>query len=340
MRRSLYVLLVVLAMLATACGFDGSEAQAPAPGAPTTARPTSTTEPAASSTTATTVAAATTTAAPADFPVTVVGDNGDVVVAQRPVAIVSLSPTATEMLFAIGAGSQIVAADSLSNYPADAPATPLSAFAPNVEAISEFNPDLVVLSFDPGDVVASLETIGIPALVQGAAASIEDTYEQMRQLGAAAGVAEGAEEAVAAMEGAIAGIVASIPEVDEPISYYHELDDTYYSVASSTFIGAVYGLLGMVSIADEAADLNFGYPQLSAEFILEADPDLILLADIKCCNQDAAAVAARAGWGTLSAVKDGAIVELDDDIASRWGPRIVDLLVDVSSALIELGEAA
>ena len=138
------------------------------------------------------------------------------------------------------------------------------------------------------------------------------------------------------MQDEIAEIVASLPDTDSPISYYHELDNTFYSAASSTFIGDVYALLGMQSIADGAEDLNFGYPQLSAEFILEADPDVILLADTKCCQQTAETVADRPGWSQLSAVQEGAVVELDDDIASRWGPRIVELLEIVSRALLAL----
>jgi iron complex transport system substrate-binding protein len=332
--RSLTLFVVGLALFTGACGTAaGDTSFASASEVTTTSGEITTTL-----VPTTTEASATATLAADDFPVTAIGDNGEVVVPAMPEAIVSLSPTATEILFGIGAGGRVVAVDSLSDHPAEAPTTSLNAFEPNVEAIAEFGPDLVVLSFDPGDVVASLEALGIPTLVQSAAASIDDSYEQMRRLGAATGAGAGAESAIANMQEAIDGIVASIPPVDEPVRYYHELDNTYYSAASSTFIGEVYGLLGMVSIADGAADLNFGYPQLSGEFILEADPDIILLADTKCCDQDAAAVAARAGWEQLTAVRRGAIVELDDNIASRWGPRIVDLLAEVSAALIEMGE--
>ena len=117
------------------------------------------------------------------------------------------------------------------------------------------------------------------------------------------------------------------------MTYYYELDDTYYSVTSDTFIGAVLGELGMKNIADAAKGASSGYPQLSAEYIVQANPDLILLADTKCCGQDAEKVAKRPGWQDLTAVQDGGVVELDDDVASRWGPRIADLLQQVGDAV-------
>ena len=242
--------------------------------------------------------------------------------------IVSISTVATEMLFAIDAGDRVVAVDSMSNYPAEAPTTDLSGYQPNVEAILGFAPDLVVLSYDPGDVVAGLEAAGVATLLQGAAYTLADTYDQITALGAITGDVDEAAALVAGMQSEMAELAASVQERDEPLSYYHELDDTLYTVTSSTFIGEVYALAGLVNAAD-AADpdgASWGYPQLSAEYLLDADPDLIFLADTRCCSQTAVTVAERPGWETLTAVTNGTVVELDDDVASRWGPRIVDLL--------------
>jgi iron complex transport system substrate-binding protein len=253
-----------------------------------------------------------------------------------PQAIVSLSPTATEMLFAIGAGDQVVAVDDFSNYPPEAPTTDLSALEPNVEAVATYEPDLVVISNDPSDVVKSLDRLGIPVLLQPAAATLDDTYSQIEELGTATGHVDEATALVASMRSEIDAIVSSAPEFMTPPTYYHELDDLYFTVTSETFIGQVYSLLGLRNIADEAKGSASGYPQLSAEYIVEADPDLIFLADTKCCNQSAETVGRRPGWDQLSAIKTGAVVELDDDIASRWGPRVVDLLRIVTTALVEL----
>jgi iron complex transport system substrate-binding protein len=248
---------------------------------------------------------------------------------QRPERIVSLSPTATEMLFAIGAGGQVVAVDSNSNYPEEAPRTDLSAYQPNIEAIAGYKPDLVVYSDDPGELAAGLGRLSILALRQPAATRLDDTYAQLDQLGRATGHQAEAGRLVATMRAEIEKIAAARPE--RPLTYYHELDKNLYTATSKTFIGQLYGQLGMKNIADAADKEASGYPQLSAEYVIRADPDLIFLADTKCCGQSARTVAARDGWDQLTAVRSGGVVALDDDVASRWGPRVVDFLKTVAT---------
>jgi iron complex transport system substrate-binding protein len=281
----------------------------------------------------------TSTASPqqSPFPLSVKAANGEVRIGKRPDRIVSLSPTATEMLFAIGAGDQVVAVDDNSNYPPQAPMTELSGYQPNVEAVAKYSPDLVVISDDLG-IVKSLGKLSIPVMLEPAAKDLDDTYAQIEQLGAATGHVADAVHLVASMKSEIRHLVASAPDFDHPLIYYHELDQTYYTATSSTFIGQIYGLLGLRNIADEAKGAASGYPQLSAEYIIKADPDVIFLADTKCCGQSAATVAKRPGWDQIAAVKDGAVVSLDDDVASRWGPRVVDLLLVVEQALSRLHE--
>jgi iron complex transport system substrate-binding protein len=274
------------------------------------------------------------------FPVTVKTGATSVTIKKQPVRIVSLSPTATEMLFAIGAGKQVKAADDYSNFPANAPKTKLSGFKPNVEAIVAYKPDLVVASAD-GDAMKALRALKIPVMVLPAAEKITDSYAQIEQLGAATGHIADAVKVSSTMQADIAAIVASVPKRTAPLRYFHELDNTLYSVTSKTFVGQLYSLLGMTNVADAADKDGFGYPQLSAEYLVSIDPDVILLADTKCCAQDAAAVAKRAGFSGLSAVKSGQIIALDDDVASRWGPRIVDLLRVLATSTASLkGTAA
>jgi iron complex transport system substrate-binding protein len=301
----------------------------------------STTMTVATTASATTALATTTESSGAggDYPVTVEPGNGPVTIDAAPQAIVSLSPTATEMLFAIGAGPQVVAVDTLSNYPPEAPVTDLAAFTPNTEAIASYRPDLVVVAFDANELLAGLAELEIPTLLLSAAGSIEDVYAQIELLGVATAHVGEAAELVGQITADLDGISSSAPRPTEPLTYYYELDpNAFYSVTSSTFIGSVLAALGVENIADPAdADGSaFGYPQLSSEFIVAADPDLILLADTKCCDQNAATVAARPGWAALTAVTSGGVVELDDDIASRWGPRIVDLLEVVAERVAQL----
>jgi len=339
------VALGVLVLTAAACGdSDGEEASsgsASATGsAPATSGPPSTAAPSSDGSTAAVPAATTaTSAAPAagegTFPLIIETSSGPVTIEARPERIVSISPTATEMLFAIGAGPQVVAVDEFSYYPAEAPVTDLSGFEPNVEAILGYEPDLVVMSGDPSDVVASLDAAGVPGLLLPAAEVIDDTYTQIEQLGAATGSVGGAAELVGQMQADIADLTARVPATDEPLTYYHELDDLLFTVTSSTFIGQVYALAGLENVADAADPQGeaFGYPQLSAEYLITADPDLIFLADTKCCGQNATTLAARPGFDQLTALQEGNVVELDDDVASRWGPRIVDFLAAIVAAV-------
>lgn len=244
-----------------------------------------------------------------------------------PQAIISLSPTATEMLYAIGAGDQVLAVDDFSNYPAEAAEkmSGLSGFEPNVEAIAGLEPDLVVTDGTNAALLDQLDTLEIPRWEGPAATSFDDVYTQIEQLGAATGHVAEAAELVGNMQQDIAAIKAGLPSLDEPLTYYHELDATFFSVTSATFIGAVYAEIGLVNIADAVGEGN-PYPQLNAEYIIDSNPDLIFLACTKYCGETAETLAARPGWGSLDAVTGGGVIEMDDDIASRWGPRIVDHL--------------
>lgn len=254
--------------------------------------------------------------------------------AEIPQRIVSLSPTHTEMLFALDAAEQVVAVDSLSNYPPEAAAvlTDLSAFEPNVEAIAEYEPDLVIIADDSMGIKAQLEAIDIPVWIGLPPASLDDVYAQIDELAAAIGRTEEAKAVVGLMRSAVETILVQAPMLDEPLTYYHELDDTYYSVTSNTFVGSLYESFGLRNIAD-ASEGTSDYPQLSAEFIVSQNPDLVFLADTKCCGVTPEAVAARPGWEGLSAVLNGNVIAMDDDLASRWGPRIVDYLYAIGEAI-------
>jgi iron complex transport system substrate-binding protein len=259
-----------------------------------------------------------------DFPITIHAANGDVVVKAKPTRIVSLSPSSTESLFAIGAGKQVVAVDDQSDYPKQAPQTKLSGFKPNAEAIASYNPDLVVVWSD-GGIVSSLQKLGITVLLEPAAKNVAEAYDEIRQLGRATGNDEKATAVVRSMQQKLTALIRSVPNKSRHLKVYHELTTDYYSATSSTFIGRIYRLFGFRNIADAADKAGSGYPQLSAEYIVASNPDIVVLADSICCSQNAATVAARPGWGNIAAVKKKRVVAIDDSVASRWGPRIVDL---------------
>ena len=330
--RRIALLVAALGLMMSACAAsDGASAET----SPSTLATTSTT---AASTT-TTSSSTTTTVAEASFPVTIVAENGEVTIPDRPERIVSISPTSTEVLFAIGAGDQVVAVDSLSNYPAGAPVTDLSGFSPNVEAIAAFDPDLVFLSFDPdGGLIPALDAIGVPAVLHSGAVDVESAYAQWLQVGAATGNTDAAMELVSETRTRIDAAYASIAAGAEGLSYYWELDQTFYSVTSATFVGDLLAGTSMENISDPADEDGFGYPQLTAEYIIGTDPDLVYLADTLCCGQSAETVAERPGWDAMTAVQSGQIVELDDDVASRWGPRIADLVEQIVESITSLSQ--
>ncbi|MDE0653822.1 MAG: ABC transporter substrate-binding protein [bacterium] len=263
------------------------------------------------------------------FPVTITSDAGTWTLESQPHRIVSLSPSATEILFAIGAGPQVVAVDNWSTYPPEAPTTDLSGFDPNIEAITAYEPDLVVISNDSNDLVAGLTALDIPVLISPSPFDIEGGYASVETLGLATGHAAGAAEVSETMRSEIAAALADAPVV--PIRIYHELDDTHFSVSSHSFLGAVYATLGTTNIADPADADGYGYPQLTEEYIIEADPELIIITDLLAYS--AADVAARPGWDTVTAVRDGNILVVNADIASRWGPRLPQFVTAIVEAL-------
>jgi iron complex transport system substrate-binding protein len=283
-------------------------------------------------------AKATPTAKPSQaFPVQISTASGTVTIAQRPSRIVSLSATGTEDLFAVGAGSQVVAVDSYSTYPANAPTTKLSAFEPNVEAIAKYRPDLVVVSDDTNHIVSQLRKLGITVMVESAAQNLDVAYSQIEQLAKATGHVDEGRRVVDGVKDEIRQIVASTPRPSKKLTVYHELDQTFFSATSHTFIGQIYTLFGIQNIADKAKKSG-DYPQLSAEYIIASNPSMIVLADTLCCGQTRKTVGARPGWSKLDAVRSGDVVPVNDSIASEWGPRIVLFVKAIAASVTTIEE--
>lgn len=270
-----------------------------------------------------------TTPPAAGFPVTV----GDLTLEAPPDRIVSLSPTATEMLYAIGAGEQVVAVDEFSNYPPEAPTTELSGFDVSPEAVAEFDPDLVVISSFAGEVVPQLGALDIPVhLAPDDPTEMADVYQQFTDLGALTGRADEAADLVDRMSAELDKLAADAPARAEPLTYYFEIDDTYFTYTADSLVGALFARVGLENIVDEPGAVSV---QLNAETIIDANPDIIFLAST-ALGVDPEAVAARDGWSGIEAVRTGRIVPLDTDIAARWGPRIVDLMRTVVDAVSQV----
>jgi iron complex transport system substrate-binding protein len=277
------------------------------------------------------------------FPVTVTASNGAVTIASLPARIVSLSPTATEDLYAVGAGKQVVAVDETSNYPAGVPKTSLSGINPNTEAIAADNPSLVIAAQNANGLVASLKKLGVPVLVEPAAMTLAQAYAQIEQIGQATGHGAQGQAVVQGMRSRIATDLTQAGTTHSDLSYFWEVGaNPYYSATSQTIFGQIVGMFGLKNIADKVAKASdFGYPQLTEEYIVASKPQIVFLTDNDAGDggQTPAVVAARAGWAAIPAVKNHEIIGLNDDVAARWGPRLPQLVAEVAAAVESASKA-
>jgi len=255
-----------------------------------------------------------------------------------PKRIISLSPSATEILYAIGSGKQVIAVDDLSNYPSEAPITKLSAFNPNVEALLNYKPDLIILNADATkalEVKAALEKLKIKVILERAPKTLREAYLEITALGRATGKISGAQSVVSDMKRKIAAAVKS-GRTSKKISFFHELDNSLYTATSDTFIGKVYKDFNLINIADPAATADSaGYPQLQSEFVIKSNPKIVFLADAQY-GESLATLTKRPGWSGIAAVKNQNVVSLPDDIPSRWGPRLVDFYQFIADAIAKV----
>jgi iron complex transport system substrate-binding protein len=267
----------------------------------------------------------------AGFPLTVTQSDGEeLTLAAAPQRIVSLSTHATEIFCAIGAGDQLVAVELSANCPLGSGDKPeLDAYEPNLEAIASYQPDLVYVFSDASGVVAALRRLGIRVLFLELPATLEEALQQVRLMGAVAGLPEEADEVAAGMQTRIDSLQEQLADSTDGPRVFHELDPTYFTAAPGTFIGDVYTTLGASNIAEGASE---DYPQLSAEEIVERDPEVIVFVD-EVAGVNPEAIAARPGWDQISAVKAGRICPVDSEILSVPGPRIVNGLEAIARCL-------
>jgi iron complex transport system substrate-binding protein len=279
----------------------------------------------------------------AAFPVTLTASNGAVTIKSQPARIVSLSPTATEDLYAVGAGKQVVAVDESSNYPAGVPKTSLNGTDPNIEAIAAYNPSLVVTDENANGLVAGLSKLGVPVLVEPTAPTIAQAYAQIEQIGQATGHAAQGKQVVQGMQSQIAADLKKAGTTHSDLSYFWEVSaNPYYSATSQTIFGEIVAMFGLKNIADKVAKASDGgYPELTEEYIVASKPQIIFLTDNDPSDgaQTPAVVAARAGWAAIPAVKNHEIIPLNDDVAARWGPRLPQLVTEVAAAVESASKA-
>jgi len=248
-----------------------------------------------------------------------------------PTCIISLSPSATESLFALGVGKEVKAVDATANFPqSQLPKRRIDAFSPNLESILNVCPgehELVVISYDANQIQEKLQAQGVQVLNQPAPANLAAAYTQIRALGIAVRHLQRANSLIARMKHIINAAIQRVPRRANGQRVYYELDPTYYSLTSASFVGSILKKLHVVNIADaKGVNASGGYPQLSVEYVVSANPTIIFLADTICCSASSTSVSKRVGFKSVVAVKRNQVFALNDDVASRWGPRLVLLV--------------
>lgn len=276
------------------------------------------------------------TAQRAGFPVTVHSADGFVRILSRPTRILSLSASATQMLYAIGAGREVVGVDKYSTWPSNAPRTKFTGYETSAEDYLPLRPDLVLLAFSTGTLVAQLEKLHIPTLLLPPATSLAGVQAQLGEIGMATGHRVAAASTWSSLERDLAAEVSAAGAHVRGQSYYVELDPTLYSATSKTVVGAVFAGFGLRDIADAASRAS-AYPQLSAEYLVHANPDWVFLADTVCCAQDPARFAARPGFSHLRAVELHHVIDVPDSLASEWGPHSLEGLVALLGRVLATG---
>jgi iron complex transport system substrate-binding protein len=274
------------------------------------------------------------------FPVSVKSGTGTVRIPSRPDRVLSLSASATQMLYEIGAGSQVVGVDKYSAWPANAPRTKFTGYETSAEDYLYLKPDLVIFAFPSATLLEQLQKLQIPVLVIPPATTIANVDSQLAELGTATGHQTGAKSVQSSFAADIASAVQRANGDGRGATYYVELDPTnYYTATSGTFIGAEFSLFGMRNIADPASH-GSQYPQISPEYILKEDPDYVFLADTVCCGVNSANFARRPGFSVLKAVRLHHVVGVNDSVASQWGPHTMEAFLSLLAQVLRQGAAS
>ena len=256
--------------------------------------------------------------------------GNELTLTDTPLRIISLAPSITETLYAIGAGNLIVGRTDFDNYPEAVLEIPsvggVTAETMSMEVILDLEPDLVLGgSVWQADLIDTLNKNGIPSLAFEPK-SFAEIMDLMILLGKATGHEEDARTAMDDMEtrvNKVASVMDTIPEEERVTIFYEVWHEPLMTTTNSTFIGEIIVLAGGVNIFGE---LEEDYPSVSAEEIIEANPDVILGPSSHSDQLSTEVIATREGWEDLTAIQNNAIYLIDGDIISRAGPRVVDAL--------------
>ncbi|MEX2229712.1 MAG: ABC transporter substrate-binding protein, partial [Dehalococcoidia bacterium] len=302
-------------------GNDGATATATATAAATEAATTA-------STPAPTAAAVAATPA---FPLTITDSAGaSVTLDAAPERIISYSPGATEILFAIGVGDRVVATDQFSDYPPETADLPKLTYSdPDPEPALALDPDLVIMAGRQRDQVEQFRSLGMTVLLFEEAPAVRGVLDNIRLIGRLTGAGEDADALATTLNARIDAVEATIADVTDGPVVFFEITADLYTAAPNSFVGDLLTLLHARNVAEGAAS---PFPQLTAEAVIAANPDVVLLTDAEF-GETPAAVCARPGWAAITACTQARVHPVDGDLATRPGPRVVDGLELIAAML-------
>lgn len=312
--RLLAPLLAIALLVLSACGGDDDS-----PGTKTTAAPSP---------------ASVATATPAAlFPLTITDSGGTAgTFKEAPKRIISYSPGATEVLFAVGAGGQVVGVDRFADYPPETSAkTKLEYSKPAPEPALALQPDLVIMATRQEGQVKQFRDLGMPVLLFKEPVDLGGVLDQIRTIGKVTGHPEDSERLAAELRKRIDAVQKRVTAVTQGPLVFYELSPDLYTAAPNTFIGSLLTLLKAGNVVQGGTTQ---FPQLSAEAVISANPQVVLLADGGARGgQSLDTLKSRPGWANIAAVKNGSVFAVDGNIFNRPGPRVVDALEQLAGIL-------
>ena len=334
--RPLLIAFALLAALVVVACTDDDEAAStatppPPPAATATPAPATPVPAPATATPTPTPTATPEPTPPPPFPVTIEDSSGtEVTLEAAPQRIISYSPGATEIVFAVGAGARVVAADEFSYYPPETADLPKLAYSsPDPERALAFAPDLVIMATHQREQIEQFRGLGMTVMFIDSGDSLDGMFETIEGLGRVTGNRDQAAELVASMRARIDAVTAAIESVEEGPRTFFELTADLYTVGPETFVGNV---LTLAKAQNVAAGASSPFPQLTAEAVIDADPQVVLLAD-GAWGESLETVCARPGWDVTSACINERVHPVDGDLTSRPGPRVVDGLEEIARLL-------
>ncbi|MFX1507374.1 MAG: ABC transporter substrate-binding protein [Promethearchaeota archaeon] len=268
------------------------------------------------------------------YPLSVIDGSGrNITFTEEPQSIISIAPSATEVIYAVGAGDKVIAVDYSSNYPGETGSLPKIANFPtlDIEAILTYNPDVIFgAGITSQDDIDLMEDQGLTVFIL-APFDVNEALEDIQTVGLITNHESEAIILKSSLQERIDGVKQNVTFLTfKPKIYIEYFSEPLYTFGKGTYGHDLIELAGGINIAENATGL---YPQINNEFVITQNPDIILYSKGSWTTINATTISNRTGWDIISAVKNGHIYPINEDWISRGGPRIVDGLEEIHSKI-------